>query len=179
MELLGRIVRLRPLAAEDLTKMVHWNTDEEVQLYVDADFPEKLGELQHWFSQSFPNRQYQIFAIETSTGELIGDLELDHICWNRQEAELRIRLGEKAYWGQGYGSDAVRQMINYCFNDKGFRRLYLRVYAFNQRAIRCYEKNGFKQIGILHSNRENWKDIILMEIKAPAVVRQRSLNRVG
>jgi RimJ/RimL family protein N-acetyltransferase len=98
-------------------------------------------------------------------GYLIGDMELDHICWSKREAELRIRIGEKEFWGKGFGSEALHLILNHIFYTKNFYRIYLRVYSFNKRAINCYLKNGFKPIGLLHRVNQDWKDIILMEIK--------------
>ena len=163
--MVGRNIRLRPIMVTDLKEMAKWNCDSEVQSYVDCDLPEDLHQLERWYYQNVPDRHYQIYAIETLTGELIGDLELDHICWTRREAELRIRIGEKKYWGQGLGSEALRLILNYIFVEKQFNQIYLRVYDFNHRAIKCYLKNGFRQIGVLHRHQKGWKNIILMEVK--------------
>ena len=84
----------------------------------------------------------------------IGDLELDHISWRRSEAELRIRIGEKEYWNKGYGTDAVRALLDLARNNLGLRHIYLRVYRFNHRAIRCYEKCGFRHIRTLEPKGE-------------------------
>lgn len=166
MEISGKTVRLRPLAVTDLSKMIVWNSDDEVQTFVDCNLPSTLTELERWFYENVPNRYYQIYAIETIEGKVIGDLELDHINWAKQEAEVRIRIGDKESWGMGYGTEALRLMLSYWFTEKKFKRIYLRVYQFNRRAIRCYLKNGFKQVGILQRRQENWKDIILMETDA-------------
>ena len=164
MELIGLNLRLRPLMIQDLPKLIIWNQDPEVQFFVDCDFPVELGKFELWYRSNLPDRHYQIFAIETIDGCLIGDLELDHICWSRREAELRIRIGEKAFWGKGFGTEALELILKYVMEEKNFNRIYLRVYTFNYRAIRCYLKNGFKQIGILQRKHNTWKEIVLMEI---------------
>ena len=165
MELIGKNIRLRPLQKSDLSKMVRWNIDEELQNFVDCTLPDNLFHLERWYLENVPDRHYQIFAIETLDGCLIGDMELDHICWSKRETELRIRIGEKEFWGRGLGSEAVSLVLNYIFQAKNFSRVYLRVYDFNQRAINCYLKNGFRPIGLLHRTEKDWKDIILMEVK--------------
>jgi RimJ/RimL family protein N-acetyltransferase len=165
MELIGKNIRLRPLQKSDLSKMVLWNIDEELQNFVDCTLPDNLFHLERWYLENVPDRHYQIFAIETRDGCLIGDMELDHICWSKRETELRIRIGEKEFWGQGLGTEAVALVLNYVFQVKSFFRVYLRVYDFNHRAINCYLKNGFRPIGVLHRTEKDWKDIILMEIK--------------
>jgi RimJ/RimL family protein N-acetyltransferase len=164
MELVGARICLRRLLVEDLSQMVIWNRDSEVQFYVDCDLPGNLEELTRWYYKNVPDPNYRIFIIQTLEGRAIGDLELDHICWNKREAELRIRIGVKEYWDQGYGGEALRLALGSLFINRNFRRIYLRVYSFNHRAIRCYTKLGFKQVGILTRNSADWKDIILMEI---------------
>ncbi|MCL6588446.1 MAG: GNAT family N-acetyltransferase [Firmicutes bacterium] len=164
MELIGVRIRLRPFLIQDLNRMVVWNRDQEVQAYVDCDLPDELDELKVWYQTSKGDQCYWIFAIETMEGDLIGDLELDHICWNRREAELRIRIGEKTFWGKGFGSEAIKLILDYMLIFREFHRIYLRVYNFNQRAIYCYRKFGFKPIGILRRNSPGWKNIILMEL---------------
>jgi RimJ/RimL family protein N-acetyltransferase len=164
MDLVGIKVRVRPLLIKDLSKMAIWNGDAELQFLVDGDLSTDVTELERWYHQNVPDRSYQIFAIENLQGEVIGDLELDHICWQTRQAELRIRIGAKQYWGQGFGNEALSLILSYFMIQKRFERIYLKVYNFNGRAIRCYQKNGFKPVGILRRNKIGWKDIILMEI---------------
>lgn len=164
MELTGKKIRLRPLSVNDLDALARWNQDAELQEFVDCNLPTARHQLERWYQDNVPGRHYQVFAIETANGRLIGDLELDHICWSKREAELRIRIGEKDCWDQGLGSEAIQLVFDYILAGKKFNRIYLRVYRFNKRAISCYLKNGFKRVGILRRPTEGWKDIILMEI---------------
>ena len=163
----GRKINLRSFEYRDLAGMVRWNNDGEVEAFVDCDLPKTLPECELWFQNNVPSRDYRIFAIEDRAGNLIGDLELDHISWRNGEAELRIRIGEKDYWNQGYGTDAVRSILRLALNELGLRRIYLKVYRFNTRAIRCYEKCGFRRQGVLKrrvKSAGDWKDIILMSL---------------
>jgi RimJ/RimL family protein N-acetyltransferase len=164
MDLVGLKVRLRPLALQDLSQLAIWNDDAELQYLVDCDLAINATDLERWYRNNVPDRSYQIYAIENLQGEMIGDLELDHICWQTRQAELRIRIGAKQYWGRGYGNEAISLVLAYYMTQKRFTRIYLKVYQFNRRAIRCYQKNGFRPIGLLRRNNSEWKDIILMEI---------------
>ncbi len=178
MELVGKRIYLRRLLDEDLAQMVIWNRDPEVQFFVDCDLPGKLEDLQQWYKTNIPDPNYRIFIIQTLDGKIIGDLELDHICWSKREAELRIRIGVKEYWDKGYGSEALQLLLNNLFITKNFNRIYLRVYRFNHRAICCYSKIGFKRTGILHRNSPDWKTIILMEILGEQY-RKRNIRFAG
>ena len=66
-----------------------------------------------------------------------------------RHAELGVVIGEKAYWGQGYGSDAICTLLRFGFEEMNLHRIYLRVYEDNARGIRAYEKCGFCQEGRL------------------------------
>lgn len=157
-------VCLRPFRRNDLPSMVRWNNDPEVEYFVDCDLPKTLPECEQWFDDNIPCRDYRLFALEDTDGRLIGDLELDHISWRTGEAELRIRIGEKDYWNKGYGAEAISSLLELAFCSIGLRRIYLRVYQFNHRAIKCYEKCGLRKQGLLRRNRSDWKDIVLMAI---------------
>jgi RimJ/RimL family protein N-acetyltransferase len=62
-------------------------------------------------------------------------------------------IGDKSYWGRGYGTDSVRVLLRLAFEKMGLHRVHLHVFEFNQRAISCYEKCGFRREGVL---REYW-----------------------
>ncbi|NLW59852.1 MAG: GNAT family N-acetyltransferase [Firmicutes bacterium] len=166
-------VRLRPLVKEDLSRLVRWNCDPEVERFVDLGLPRDLAACVAWWEENRRSKNIRLFALEDEKGQLIGDLELAHICWRRREAELRIRIGEKNYWNKGYGTLALQQIKRYAFDVLALDRLYLRVYAFNTRAIRCYQKLGFKKKAVLkRKDDRNWKDIYLMTVEKPVAERE-------
>ena len=159
-------VMIRPLERADLARIVLWNIDPEIESFVDLGLPGDLPGCVAWWEGIRRSKTDRLFALEDEIGQLIGDLELANICWRGREAELRIRIGEKAYWNKGYGTLAVRQMVDYAFNGLDLVRLYLRVYTFNIRAIKCYQKIGFKKQAVLKREKDqHWKDIYLMALE--------------
>ena len=81
--------------------------------------------------------------------------------------ELDILIGEKSMWEKGYGSDALRAMINYAFKKQGAQRVFLTPRLINPRAIYVYEKVGFKKEGVLrHFEKFEGKliDTVMMSI---------------
>lgn len=65
-----------------------------------------------------------------------------------QSGELAIVIGDKRYWGRGYGAEAVRALVDHWLSN-GLQRIWLKVLPWNARAIRCYQKCGFAPSGRL------------------------------
>ncbi|MBI4769217.1 MAG: GNAT family N-acetyltransferase, partial [Chloroflexi bacterium] len=82
----------------------------------------------------------------------IGSCGLHRIQWRERSAELGISIGDRSYWGRGYGTDTVRTLVNHGFGTLNLNRIFLRVFAHNARAIRAYEKAGFQQEGRLRED---------------------------
>lgn len=88
------------------------------------------------------------FAIyERPTHRCIGFAGLRHIDRAQGTAEFGISIGERDCWGNGYGTDATRLILDYAFRTLGLRNVLLEVYAFNERGIRAYLRAGFREVG--------------------------------
>ncbi|HID86791.1 MAG TPA: N-acetyltransferase [Anaerolineae bacterium] len=139
----GEKVKLRAIEREDIPRFVRWLNDRELLGYLTRYMPLSKAEEERWFERQLEDESGRIFAIETREGVHIGNIGLHEIDWKNGHAELGIFIGEKEYWGQGYGTDAILTLLDFAFNEMNLHRVYLRVLAFNHRAIRCYEKCGF------------------------------------
>ena len=139
----GKKVRLRAIERGDLPRFVQWLNDREILYFLARYMPLSNTEEERWFEQHLKDEKSRVFAIETRGGVHIGNVALDKIDWKNGHAELGIFIGEKQVWGQGYGTDAVLTLLDFAFNEMNLHRIALHVMAFNQRAIRCYEKCGF------------------------------------
>jgi len=107
-----------------------------------------------------------VFNICTVEGkQVIGQMNLDDFDPLIGNAWLGIGIGERAYWNKGYGSEAMQILARYGFEMLGLKKISLNVYGFNQRAIRVYEKMGFKKEGcvkeFLNRDGQRW-DLIFM-----------------
>jgi RimJ/RimL family protein N-acetyltransferase len=78
----------------------------------------------------------------------IGFVGLRNVLWNQRDAWVGIGIGEAKYWGKGYGTDAMLLALRYGFMELNLERVSLSVFASNQRAIRSYEKAGFRPEGL-------------------------------
>ncbi len=103
-----------------------------------------------------------MFAIRTLDDTLIGQMGM-WIEAPHYDAYLWILIGDRAYWGKGYGTDAMRVFMRYAFEEMNLHRITLRVFGFNQRAIRSYEKCGFVHEGrsrsSLNKMGQRWDEI--------------------
>jgi RimJ/RimL family protein N-acetyltransferase len=91
---------------------------------------------------------HSFLAIRTlENDELIGFIGLFELYLQHGDTLVAIALGERQYWGKGYGTDAMRVMLRYAFNELNLRRVGLIVFEYNMRAIRSYEKAGFRPEG--------------------------------
>ncbi|NLN28566.1 MAG: GNAT family N-acetyltransferase [Firmicutes bacterium] len=143
----GEKVNLRPVEPADLERMVAWSQDPELAEYTEGNYPCSMEEAASWLQRVRSDRHNKRWSIVTKQGLLIGDIELDQIAWRGAHAELRICIGEKAYWNQGLGTDAVRAVVAHAFENMSLEQVYLRVFADNARAVRCYLKAGFRKEG--------------------------------
>lgn len=159
----GRRVNLRPFKHSDFDKIIEWSKDDLLSYYLGKPLPSSVEECSSRYLQTYLLRR--IYAIEGKTGDVLGEIELDHISWKSRRAELFIYIGQRDFWGKGFGSDALNALIDYIFDVKGFESIYLKVYEQNSRAIKCYEKCGFKKRGLLKfkDNDHYGDNIILME----------------
>ena len=148
--IVGDKVRLRPLEREDLPRCVEWFSDPEVRRHLTVYLPFSLAQEERWYEgllNQLERLETVLMAIETLEGVHIGNLGLHAIDWKNRSAELGITIGEKAYWGQGCGTDAIRTLLRLGFEEMNLHRIFLRVDVDNARAIRCYEKVGFRREG--------------------------------
>lgn len=144
MHLRGEKVLIRPMVREDVERMRAWRPYAD-PLDALLNGSSRGSESDVWFEAQAEDPSRRLYAIEDLAGRLIGRLSLREIVGHKS-ARLGITLAAD-YMGQGYGTDAIRTFLVYYFDELGFEVLYLDVAAPNRRAIRCYEKCGFRQTG--------------------------------
>jgi RimJ/RimL family protein N-acetyltransferase len=175
----GKITRLRPIERSDLPRFVVWFGDPEVRAGLDMFLPIGEAQEERWFEQNLarPPAQ-QAWAIEAQGAGAeaepgwthIGSCGYHEIDWRNRAGEVGIAIGDKSQWGKGYGTDAMRALVRLGFDQLNLNRVMLRVYDDNRRAIRSYEKVGFKMEGRLReSNFSNgrYRDTLIMAILRP------------
>ena len=147
----GERVRLRHVEREDLPQFMEWLNDPEVSRGLSIHIPLSMDEEESWYEQVLksPNeeRPLCIEAKHEDGWKLIGNSGLFPVDWRNRNAEFGIFIGDRTEWNQGYGTEAVKLILEHGFSTLNLHRIFLRVFADNQRAIRVYEKIGFVHEG--------------------------------
>jgi len=168
---IGKVVKLREVQAEDLQDVWEWENDSEMGLYLNADPGKRMSmeEVKRRFHQYQTDPTSGLFIICTVDDEPIGMLGFDRLYKDIGTCRIFIGVGRKQYWGQGYGTDAMRVGLRYFFQDVSLRKVQLSVYDFNTRAIASYRKCGYEVEGIRRNIayvHGEWCDSIEMAITA-------------
>ncbi|MBD3184288.1 GNAT family N-acetyltransferase [Candidatus Poribacteria bacterium] len=143
--IVGDRIYLRPLNVDDTDRYVSWLSDAEIRSYLGNAFPCNNLREKEYLEGLYKNDKDVILGIILNRDDKhIGGVGLHDISLPNSRAELGIMIGEKDCWSKGYGVEAIRLMLEYGFAQLNLNRIYLRVMSYNKRAIRCYEKTGFK-----------------------------------
>jgi len=145
-KLIGKKCYLSPMDPDDVEKFTEWLNDMEVLVNISLyDSIISLENEREYLIRLSKEQNYSI--IDLQSDELIGTcgfMNIDHV---NQSAEPGIFIGNKNYWGKGYGPDALSLLIDFGFKALNLHSIMLRVFEYNKRAIKCYEKIGFKRVG--------------------------------
>jgi RimJ/RimL family protein N-acetyltransferase len=167
----GELVHLTVEDPETIARLAsEWSANSEFSRLLDWDPARRFSvkNAQKWVEKQYEKETVFEFAIRTLEGDrIIGEVGLDGIRWTHRNCFVGIGLGEPEYWGKGYGTDAMRIILRYAFNELNMQRVSLDVFEYNQRGIRSYEKSGFviegRKRGLILRESRRW-DVIYMGI---------------
>lgn len=132
----------------EIAKLYEWSRDEEVLRWSGGsptdlsqdEFRDHLNAERLYGPSN--RRAFLIFVREPI--KLIGRLGIFGIDWDKGQGELGIVIGEKKYWGRGYGRDAVRTLVHHLFTTSSLNRIYLYTFSDNLRAQKSFAAAGFR-----------------------------------
>lgn len=150
----GDNVKLNAIKEEDLEIIQEWFNDVKFLRHYDMlpAIPQTRGDVKKSI-ETFTNSQNSyMFAIRAlNTNKIIGVIGLFDIMWSNGVGTFFIGIGNSEYTGKGIGREAMGLMLDFGFNELNLHRIQLNVIAYNEKAIKSYEKIGFVKEG---SNRE-------------------------
>ncbi len=160
----GKLTRIREKRVEDIPDEYAWRVDEELSR-LDATRPLTMSydDFLKYSKEEmqFPNFRSKRLAVETIEGVHIGNVMYYDLNMRNAETELGIMIGNKEYWGKGYGTDIVKTLLKHLFEDLKLERVYLHTLAWNYRAQSSFSKSGFREIRAV---RRGGQDFLLMEV---------------
>ncbi len=167
----GDRIRLRAVSHDDLALFVEWLNDPEVRDGISIFLPMSQTHEEQWFEAMLKRPQEEhplmIEIKDQDTWVPVGNIALFGIDWRSRNAEVGIMIGAKAYWNQGYGSEVMRLMLQHGFNTLNLNRIFLRVFDWNIRAVRAYEKVGFVHEGCMRQaqfHEGEYRDVLIMSV---------------
>ena len=154
----GERVVLRRHARDNLREFMRWYQDAEVsRLTRYQDGPMRPEEIERFITMRALGPDSLAMGIHVrASNRLIGSCAFSQLDGDNGSALFHITIGERDAWGQGYGSEATRLMVDHAFGSLGLHRVALAVFAFNERAIRSYTGVGFVTEG--RAREAIWRD---------------------
>jgi len=162
----GEFVELRAIERSDIPHYTTWFNDPETMAYFGGYEPLALAQEERWYEEQFKNPEVRNYAIYYQ-GEHVGGAGFSHLNFRERSAEVGLLIGRKDLWDKGLGGDVLRALLRQGFEQLNLHRIYLRVFAENARAVRCYEKVGFRHEGRMREasfRHGRYHDLLLMSV---------------
>lgn len=146
-KLVGERIYLSPRNSEDVEKFTEWLNDFETTDYLGRSgiLTTLEGEKKYLDENATPEATFVIVTLEND--KMIGTVSLESINNINRTATLGIFIGDKDYRSKGYGTEAIKLILDYGFNYLNLNNIKLDLMSFNERALKCYKKCGFKEYG--------------------------------
>lgn len=136
-------MKLRTLKIEDANRMLEWMHNDDIVSNLGKNFKSyTLQDCKDFISHLQTDNSNLHLAITDDTDNYMGTVSLKHIVDNT--AEFAIVLHSNAI-GLGYARFAIRKILSIGFNKLNLKEIYWNVLKSNIRAIKCYNKNGYKR----------------------------------
>lgn len=190
---IGKLVRLSAFDPEEMSKaFTRWYLNSEYFRLLNSS-PHRMKSAKStikWMEEEVSEMSLEsyYFSIRTlEDSKLIGEIGLDVVNWPGRDAFVGLGIGETEYWNKGYGTDVMNVLLRFAFTEINLRRVSLGVFEYNPRAIRSYEKVGFRHEGRLRRllNREGrrWDNLFMgilreewLELNAPVAAAEAAVG---
>ncbi len=167
--LTGDKVGLRPMSREDLPLCQNWYNNPDVTRYLEMGWrPSSPADLEAVYKEATEDKNAVVAVVcDKETGKAIGTVGLYLILWPGRRAQFRILLGEPELFGNGFGTEATKLIVDYGFKRLNLATIYLGVNAENAGAVKAYKKAGFVEEGRQRQfiyNNGRFYDCLMMSI---------------
>lgn len=142
--LAGQKVNLRPLCRADISNLTRWINDPDVREFIANCLPQTEKQEEEWFNKLGSDEKNVGLGIETKDGVLIGTMGVHQINWIDRICTTGALIGDKDYWGRGYGTDAKMILLDYIFNTLNLHKVCSSVISYNKRSLYYSLHCGYK-----------------------------------
>ena len=146
-KLIGERIYLSPRNSEDVEQFTEWLNDFEITDYLGRSGMLTSLESEREYLENNNSMSATFVIVTLEEDKMIGTVSLERINNIDRTATLGIFIGNKEYWNNSYGTEAVRLILDYGFNYMNLQNIKLNLMSFNERALKCYKKCGFKEYG--------------------------------
>jgi len=187
-KLTGAKCYLSPVSGDDAERCTEWLNDFEVAANLNILTQIISLESEKKWLESVQLKQDYVFAIILREQEkMIGTTGLTKINYIDRCAEFGIFIGDKNHWNRGIGTEAAQLTLDFAFNVLNLKNVMLKVFSYNKRAIKSYEKAGFKLIGSRRCAKiiageyydDVYMDVLADEFESPFIKKQFEQIRIG
>ena len=149
-KLIGENIYLSPQVVDEeiIEKFTKWLNDFKVTYYIGKS--SKIITIEgekKWFENHPTESEHIFFIVRAEDDKIIGSIGLHAIDYISRTAIFGIFIGEESGRNKGYGTESINLILDYGFNYLNLNSIKLDVMEFNDRAIACYKKCGFKEYG--------------------------------
>ena len=163
----GEKVYLSPINQDDYETYVKWLNNPNITQFLDCNDSLITLSKEKELLDKIANEEFCFAIIKKEDDTLLGNVGVTKIDYKNGKAELGIFIGDEENLSKGYGSEAIKLIINFAFNEIRLHSVMLTVFSNNPRAIKAYTKCGFKEFGRRHEaiyHNGEYLDLIYMEI---------------
>lgn len=147
--LIGKRVYLRPLAKEDLVHLRKWSQDAEIRALIGEAAPMSRADSESFLRKVYDDSSREWFVVVIrKSDQVIGEAGLLRMDPAWRATDVSVIIGQKEEWGKGYGTETIHLLLDYAFRHLNFHRVAIGVVGFNERAIRFWERVGFRKEGV-------------------------------
>ena len=149
MNLKGENVFLRAVEKEDMEFLRSMINDAELEKnVVDWNFPISKSAQEKWYDSQIQNKNTVRYVIEVNE-QPIGVEIIANIDWKNRKALHGIKLCEEKIRGKGYGTDTLKTIMKYAFEELQLNRLYTTILEYNEASMRLHKKCGWEVEGVM------------------------------
>lgn len=146
-KLVGEKIYLSPRTVEDAEKYTKWLNDFNTSDYICKSGIVTTIEAERKYLENSIEAIANFGIVKLENDELIGACGIERINNINRTGTIGIFIGEKQEREKGIGTETIRLLLDYGFNYLNLHNIKLDVLTFNERAIACYKKCGFKECG--------------------------------